>query len=136
MTLGRPMMTPCQITIPLPSATEDEAIRLNQPLSQFTFYNETIKLYFILGKSLSTTYRPWSSLGASNDNEKGNKSSQAQTTDSDSIISLDDELSNFEDSVPILLHWKTGNDARTSIPRQWQPMVEIQTNVLHAQLVE
>ncbi|KAJ5042853.1 uncharacterized protein L3040_004245 [Drepanopeziza brunnea f. sp. 'multigermtubi'] len=135
MTLGRPMMTPCQITIPLPSATEDEALRLNQPLSQFTFYNETIKLYFILGKSLSTLYGLWSSPGASNDNEKGSKSSEAQTPDSDSIISLDDELSNFEDTIPILLHWKTGNDTRASIPRQWQPMIEMQTNVLHAQFL-
>ncbi|PVH72451.1 hypothetical protein DL98DRAFT_502360 [Cadophora sp. DSE1049] len=132
-TLGRPAMTPCQITIPLPSATaEDNMVDMNPPISQFAFYLETIKLYLILGKILSTVYKPWSFQGGNNCPDGSNKGSHVQYGDSEAIMPLDEELSYFEDEVTSYLHWERGITIRNSIAQPLQQIIQRQTNVLRA----
>lgn len=128
-------MTPCQATIPLPSVTpEDESLwEMDKPLSQFTFYVETIKLYLILGNILSRVYKPWSVQGS--DFGRQENSSHVQATDLEAIMSLDEELSNFEDGIASYLHWERGINTRDSLSEHCQWIIRRQTNVLHARLV-
>ena len=55
-------MTPYHPTIPMPSPTgTDEGVRHDgEKLPYIMFYVETINLYLILGKILTTVYKPWS----------------------------------------------------------------------------
>jgi hypothetical protein len=131
------MMTPCHVIIPLPSVTpEDESfLEMDKPLFQFTFYVETIKLYLILGRILSTIYKPWSVQGVYSDFERRENSSHTQPADLEVIMSFDDELSNFEDGIESYLHWERGIDIRDLLPERWQWIIRRQTNVLHARLV-
>lgn len=131
------MMIPCQVTIPLPSVTqEDESLsEMARSVSQFTFYIETIKLYLILGKILSTVYKPWSGQGVNNDFESQESGDHAQPPDLEAIMSLDEDLSNFEDALAPYLHWERGINTRDSLPERYQWIIQRQTNVLYARLV-
>lgn len=127
------MTTHGPVTIPFPAATVDDGVAdLNQPISQLTFYNEAIKLSLALGKILSTTHKPRSVPGPVSAHEDGLTCRQAPTMDWGSVLSLDEEISDLEDAVPAVLRWETGNRSRSSLPEPLQPIVEVQSNVLHA----
>jgi hypothetical protein len=128
-TLGRPMMTPCRITIPLPSMTaEGESGELEDALSWSTFYVATIKLYLILGKIISTVYSPWPEA----DSGTGTTGDRIKSGNMEAVISLDGELTIFEESVEACLHWERGITLRDSLPAGIRYIVQRQANVLHA----
>lgn len=128
-TLGRPMMTPCKITIPLPSMTaEGESGELEDALSRSTFYIATIRLYLILGKMLSTVYSPWPEA----DSEMGATGNSMKLAGMEAVISLDRELTIFEESVEVCLHWERGMTLRDSLPAGIRYIIQRQANVLHA----
>lgn len=128
-TLGRPMMTPCRITIPLPSMmAEGESGELEDALSRSTFYVATIKLYLILGKILSSVYSPWPEA----DSERGKTGSSIKSGDMEAVIFLDGELTIFEESVEACLHWVRGINLRDSLPAGIRYIVQRQASVLHA----
>src|SRR5689334_23149684 len=102
MTLGRPMMTPCHFTVPLPSHIDVDAsiqvqdqVEGSRTVSFLAFYVETIKLYQILGNVLTKVYKPWSVNTPSSDKD----TKDIQHKDLEAIVSLDEELSNFEENI-------------------------------------
>lgn len=128
-TLGRPMMTPGRITIPLPSmVVQGESGELEDALSRSTFYVTAIRLYLILGKILSTVYSPWPAA----DSEEEKNSHSIQPSDLDTIVSLDEELSIFEEGIETCLHWERGITMRDALPEGIRYIVQRQANVLHA----
>src|SRR5689334_15709882 len=118
MTLGRPMMTPYQRTIPMPSPTDsDDFIDKNgETLSQVMFYVETINLYLILGKVLSNVYKPWAGQGESDRTENYSP----QHKDLEVVMTLDEEMSSFEDCMTPWLHWEKGVPFRDALPKNQQ----------------
>src|SRR6266536_584417 len=139
MTLGRPMMTPCQITVPLPTTTKDDKIldlsdisQVQFCPSQMTFYIQAIKLYLILGKILLNVYKPWAAHGTNQDFDDEGSEPHSLTKDLETVMSLDEEISNFEDNIPSWLHWKRGINCRESLVENQRLMLLRQTSILHA----
>lgn len=127
------MMTPYQRTIPIPSPTPvDEFFDLNgEKLPKVMFYVETINLYLILGKILSNVYKPWSGQG---DSDRSGTTTP-QKKDLEVVMSLDEEMSTFEDNMTSWLHWGRGASTRDSLQKKEQMVLQRQTNVLHARSV-
>ncbi|KAH8597630.1 fungal-specific transcription factor domain-containing protein [Bisporella sp. PMI_857] len=132
-TLGRPMMTPCEIIIPLPSVTPEDESVLHQgnTLSYLTFYIETIKLYLILGRIISAIYKPWSVQGTNAD-ARLNTTINTRVSDLEAIVSLDAELSTFEGSIAFYLHWERRRSMRDDLTEVSEWIIRRQGNVLHA----
>lgn len=135
MTLGRPMMTPCHFTVPLPSHIDTDASDQAQDQSEtprtvsfLAFYVETIKLYHILGTVLTKVYKPWSGHAPSSNREM----KDIQHNDLEAIVSLDEELSNFEENIIPFLHWERGAHIRESLPESDLMVLRRQTNILQA----
>ena len=129
-TLGRPMMTPSQVTIPLPSMSQ-ESVHEDLDDSSSPFYVETIKLYSILGRIVSTVYSPWSPQVASSDFERNENRSHIQLSEA-AVMSFDEELSDFEEGIATCLHWERGIGTRTSLRKGSQYLLQRQSNVLRA----
>lgn len=127
-TLGRPMMMPSQVTIPLPSMSQ-ESVHEDLDGSSSPFYVETIKLYSILGRIVSTVYSPWSPQGASCDPERNENRSHIQLNEA-AVMSFDEELSDFEEGIVTCLHWKRGTSTRISLKKESQYLLQRQSNVL------
>ncbi|OBT65745.1 hypothetical protein VE03_03343 [Pseudogymnoascus sp. 23342-1-I1] len=130
-TLGRPMMTPSRVTIPLPS-TSVGSMHEDPDDSSSPFYVESIKLYSILGRIVSTVYSPWSPQGFSSDLEGKENYGYAQITESEAVMSFDEELSNFEEGIVTCLQWGKGTSTVDSLPNWPQHIIKRQTNVLRA----
>jgi hypothetical protein len=136
MVLGRPTMASYQITIPLPTTTEDDVIfdiqnvleNSSQP-SHINFMAEIAKLYVTLGKILSNIYKP--GPVAANDNESKEGKSESLNT----VVALDEDISNWEDNMPSWLHWERGIDTRDGLPESQQLLLSKQSNLLHARSV-
>jgi hypothetical protein len=137
MVLGRPMVAPCQISIPLPTTTEDDKILDTDIVSENTsrpspiiFLGEIVKLYITLAKILSNVYKPEPVQRANDDLGEDGKSEGLNT-----VMSLDEEISNFEDSMPSWLHWERGNRVREFLPENQRLLLSKQSNLLHARSV-
>jgi hypothetical protein len=136
MVLGRPTISSYQLTIPLPTTTNDDECFNIYDLSEDTqrpshiiFLAESVKLYITLGKVLSTVYK--SGLGSTNDTSvKEDKSAGFNM-----IISLDEEISNWEEAMPSWLHWERGISARDSLPEPQRLLLAKQSNLLYARSV-
>lgn len=141
MTLGRPTMTPVHILIPQPSVLEEDRLPIpsetathfaDQPTT-ISFYIESIKLYSILSKILANVYKPWSGTTTtfSQDTMDGHskKASDSQI-DVRTLLSLDEEMSVFEESITPWLHWKRGVEMRSSMPYHARKTLERQSVVL------
>jgi hypothetical protein len=133
MTLGRPMMTSCHFTVPLPSHIDDDAsvqvqdqLESSRTLSFLAFYVETIKLYQILGNVLTKVYKPWSGNTPSSNRD----TKDIQHKDLEAIVSLDEDLSNFEENIIPSLHWERGAHIRESLPESDVMVLRRQMNVL------
>ena len=130
-TLGRPMMTPSQVTIPLPSMSQ---ISVHEALdgSSSSFYVETIKLYIILGRIVSTVYSPWSPQVTMCDLERNENCSHRQLIGPEAVMTFDEELSDFEEGIATCLHWERGIKTRISLQKETQYILQRQSNVLRA----
>lgn len=130
-TLGRPMMTPSRVTIPLPSISQ---ISVHEALdgSSSPFYVETIKLYTILGRIVSTVYSPWSPQVTIRDLERNEICSHRQLSGSEAVMTFDEELSDFEEGIATCLHWERGISTRISLQKETQHLLQRQSNVLRA----
>jgi hypothetical protein len=133
MTLGRPMMTPCHFTVPLPSHIDVDAsiqvqdqVEGSRTVSFLAFYVETIKLYQILGNVLTKVYKPWSVNTPSSDKD----TKDIQHKDLEAIVSLDEELSNFEENIIPPLHWERDAHLRESLPESDLVVLRRQMNLL------
>ncbi|KFY78694.1 hypothetical protein V499_02187 [Pseudogymnoascus sp. VKM F-103] len=130
-TLGRPMMTPSRVTIPLPSISKT-SVQEDLDGTSSPFYIETIKLYTILGRIVSTVYSPWSPQLATCDLERNENCSHSQLSESEAVMSFDEELSDFEEGIATCLHWERGISTRNSLRDESQHLLQRQSNVLHA----
>lgn len=130
-TLGRPMMTRSRVTIPLPSMSQN-GMHEDLDGSSSPFYVETIKLYTILGRIVSTVYSPWSPQVASCDLERNENCSHSQLSGSEAVMSFDEELSDFEEGIATCLHWERGISTRNSLRDESQHLLQRQSNVLRA----
>ena len=130
-TLGRPMMTPSRVTIPLPSISKT-SVQEDLDGTSSPFYIETIKLYTILGRIVSTVYSPWSPQVATCDLERNENCSHSQLSESEAVMSFDEELSDFEEGIATCLHWERGISTRNSLRDESQHLLQRQSNVLHA----
>jgi hypothetical protein len=136
MVLGRPMIAPCQITVPLPTTTEDDDIldidivseNMSRP-SPIIFLGEIVKLYVTLAKILSNVYKP----GQRANDELGEDS---KSEGLNTVMSLDEEVSNFEDNMPSWLHWERGIRVREFLPENQRMLLSKQSNLLHARSVK
>lgn len=133
MVLGRPTISSYQLTIPLPTSTDDDELldiqsvpEKSPPPSHINFMAEIAKLYVTLGKILSNIYKP-APVGAKlNSGQDGNSESL------NIIVSLDEEISNLEDNMPPWLHWERGVDTRDYLPGSQRLLLFKQSSLLHA----
>lgn len=130
-TLGRPMMTPSRVTIPLPSMSQVSAHEVLDASSS-PFYVGTIKLYTILGRIVSTVYSPWSPQVTSCDLERNENCSHSELSESEAVMTFDEELSDFEEGIATCLHWERGISTRISLQNETQYLLQRQSNVLRA----
>lgn len=135
-------MTPWQITIPLPTTTEDDEIldidsisRVESRPSQVSFFGQTVKLFIIIGKILSKVYKPWSVQGAKHDFEEEGNKSHSKTVDLETVVSFEEEIANFEDNIPPWLHWERGIHIRESLTENQRLLLQKQTSLLQARSV-
>jgi len=133
MVLGRPTISSYQLNIPLPTTTDDDECfdiddlpEGTQRPSHITFLAESAKLYVTLGKVLSTVYK--SGLMSANDTSVKEGKSESFNM----IMSLDEEISNWEETMPSWLHWERGIHARNGLPEPQRLMLSKQSNLLHA----
>jgi hypothetical protein len=136
MVLGRPTISSYQLTIPLPTTTDDdECFNIDdlpegtQRPSHIIFLAESVKLYVTLGKVLSTVYK--SGLMSANDTSI----KEGKSESFNKIMSLDEEISNWEETMPSWLHWERGIHARDSLPEPQRLLLSKQSNLLRARLV-
>jgi hypothetical protein len=136
MVLGRPTISSYQLTIPLPTTTDDDECfniddlpKDTQRPSHIIFLAESVKLYVTLGKVLSIVYK--SGLMSANDTSIKEGKSESFNM----IMSLDEEISNWEETMPSWLHWERGIHARDSLPEPQRLLLSKQSNLLHARLV-
>jgi hypothetical protein len=136
MVLGRPTISSYQLTIPLPTTTDDDECfniddlpKDTQRPSHIIFLVESVKLYVTLGKVLSIVYK--SGLMSANDTSIKEGKSESFNM----IMSLDEEISNWEETMPSWLHWERGIHARDSLPEPQRLLLSKQSNLLHARLV-
>ncbi|RAK87631.1 hypothetical protein BO79DRAFT_288352 [Aspergillus costaricaensis CBS 115574] len=109
MMLGRPPMTHSS-AVPLPEAIDDELLdsttaTCQSPagtLSKAEFYVRTLQLYKILRKILYEVYEPWEDRGSPDQSERPKSENELAQT----LLSLDEELLEFESSLPASLQWR------------------------------
>lgn len=145
MTLGRPTSLSDAWPVQLPAAVDDEYMDVGsvtgcqQPSDIFpriSFFIHTVRLYKILGKILTTVYNLWNPMTAANNNHSSSKQHHKGSEtgcDISVLVSLDQELTDFEASIPPKLHWGPGLREREE--DRTTPVYARQTNVLHARLV-
>ena len=136
MVLGRPTISSYQLTIPLPITTDDDECFNIEDLpedaqrpSHIIFLAESVKLYIILGKVLSTVYIP----GHMSTNDTSVKEGKSEGLNM--IMLLDEEISNWEKTMPSWLHWERGIYVRSSLPESQRLLLSKQSNLLQARLV-
>jgi hypothetical protein len=133
MVLGRPTISSYQLTIPLPTSTDDDELldipnipgKAPRP-SHINFMAEIARLYVTLGKILSNIYKPV---------PVDAKLNTGKDWDSESlniIVSLDEEISNLEDTMPSWLHWERGIDTRDCLSESQRLLLSKQSSLLHA----
>lgn len=126
MAYGRPTMTSHLARVPLPGSFDLTSGPKSDSLSLIAFYKSTIQLYTILDVILSDVYKAWD--GRSNDT-----TSEAQHGSLDVIIRLEDQLSEFESSIPSFLNWTV----TSSLPPKSgiEETISRQRNVLHSRFL-
>lgn len=134
MTLGRPMMTH-QHDLPLPSSLYEEDFvnydsrSRREKISFLTFYVETIKLYQILGRVVADIYKPWSAYSMQ---DASGQPSRKHQNESQTIMSLAEDLCNYEDDISLPLHWDRGQQFRDELPDVPRAIIQRQVNILCA----
>ncbi|PWY81049.1 hypothetical protein BO83DRAFT_414348 [Aspergillus eucalypticola CBS 122712] len=109
MMLGRPPMTHSS-AVPLPEAIDDALLdsttaTCQSPagtLSKAEFYVRTLQLYKILRKILYDVYEPWEDRWSPDQSERPKSENELAQT----LLSLDEELLEFESSLPAALQWR------------------------------
>ncbi len=109
MTLGRPILSSREATIPLPSAVddvylEDEQGAHTQPKGSYsknTFLVETIRLYAMCGEVLTQIYKPWQ------DEMADGLERDYSLPDSvlNIVVGVERQLSTFKENLPVPLNW-------------------------------
>ncbi|KAN0122781.1 Fungal specific transcription factor domain containing protein [Hyaloscypha variabilis] len=132
MVLGRPTISSYRL-ISLPTTTDDDECFNMDGLSEDTqrpshiiFLAESVKLYVTLGKVLSTVYKS----GFMSANDTSVKEGKSESFNM--IMSLDEEISNWEETMPSWLHWERGIHARDCLPEPQRLMLSKQSNLLRA----
>lgn len=127
------MIASYQITLPLPSTTEDDEpfdiddVLENSPRPSYINYiAEIVKLYVTLGKILSDVYKS-APVEANDSSSKDGKIESLNTS-----MSLDEEISNWEEQLPMWLHWERGIHVRASLPDPQRLLLSKQSSLLHA----
>jgi hypothetical protein len=135
MVLGRPTISSYRL-ISLPTTTDDDECFNIDGLSEDTqrpshiiFLAESVKLYVTLGKVLSTVYKS----GFMSANDTSVKEGKSESFNM--IMSLDEEISNWEETMPSWLHWERGIHARDCLPEPQRLMLSKQSNLLRARSV-
>lgn len=126
MAYGRPTMTSHLARVPLPGSLDITSCGQSDSPSLIAFYTSTIQLYSILDGILSDVYKNWH--GRSNETTP-----ETRHAGLDVIIRLEDQLLEFESSIPSFLSWT----ATSSLPPKSviEETISRQRNVLHSRWV-
>ncbi|PKY03321.1 hypothetical protein P168DRAFT_238910 [Aspergillus campestris IBT 28561] len=122
MTYGRPSMTGHLANVPLPGMFDLDLRQEPTGPSLIAFYIWTIKLYAILERILSDVYKTW--RGRNND-----CLTKTGPGSLDVIIQLEDQLLQYERSIPSFLSWTCPGEA------SHEPILCRQRNVLHSRFI-
>lgn len=119
-------MTSHLARVPLPGSFDLISSTESDSPSLIAFYTSTIQLYTILDVILSEVYKAW-------DGRSNESTSEAQHGSLDVIIRLEDQLSEFESSIPSFLNWTV----KSALPPQsaLEETISRQRNVLHSRCV-
>lgn len=135
MVLGRPTISFYQLTVSLPTTTDDDECfdigglpEGTQRPSHITFMAESVKLYVTLGKVLSTVYK----AGVSSANDTSAREGKNESFNM--IMALDEEISSWEETLPSWLHWERGLPAWDRLPEPQRVMLSKQSELLRARL--
>lgn len=126
MAYGRPTMTSHLARVPLPGSFDLTSGADSDSPSLFAFYTSTIQLYAILDIILSDVYKAW-------DGRSNESTTEAQHGSLDVIIRIEDQLFEFESSIPSSLNWTVTSSL--SPKSATEEIISRQRNVLHSRYV-
>jgi hypothetical protein len=92
---------------------------------------QKLKLYVTLAKILSNVYKPGPIQSGKNNLGEDSKSEGLNT-----VMSLDEDISNFEDNLASWLHWEKGVRIRGILPENQRLLLSTQSKFLHARCVK